>query len=118
VWIAAAAIGLAAVGYARLIAKLQDLFFIAFAHAPWAVALAGPILFVAAAWMVRRFAPDAKGSGIPQVLVAIEGAEASGSEAPWTHSLVSVRTAAVKVVSSAVGQRSRNSGGLTTCLTP
>ena len=104
VWIAAGVIGLAAVAYARLIALLQGMFFTAFARSPWVVALSGPFLFLAAVWIVRRFGPDAKGSGIPQVLVAIEGAEGlKGEEAPWTHSLVSLRTAAVKVISSAIG---------------
>ena len=104
VWVAAAVVGGLAVVYAKFIALLQNFYFLAFKHFPVWVAISGPILFVAATWIVRRFAPDAKGSGIPQVLVAIEQATIQKKEAaPWEHSLVSVRTSVVKVLSSAIG---------------
>jgi H+/Cl- antiporter ClcA len=54
--------------------------------------------------LVKRFAPDAKGSGIPQVLLAIEKAKNEPeAEHTWRTKLVSLRTAGVKVLSSTVG---------------
>jgi H+/Cl- antiporter ClcA len=104
VWIAAAVVGGAAVGYARLIALVQSLYFSTFERFPFVTAVSGPFFFVGAAWIVRQFGRDAKGSGIPQVLVAIQNANQGTSEAErWQHSLVSARTAAVKVLSSVLG---------------
>src|SRR5579863_4803407 len=104
VWLAAGLVGVAAVAYAKLIAAIQALYFLAFARYPIPVACAGPVFFVLAVWTVKRFGPDARGSGIPQVLVAIERANHQPvTEASWKDSLVSARTAAVKVLSSALG---------------
>jgi H+/Cl- antiporter ClcA len=53
---------------------------------------------------VRKWAPEARGSGIPQVLEAIElGKPGDGPANPWSSPLVSLRTAVIKVLSSAVG---------------
>ncbi|HJV65006.1 MAG TPA: chloride channel protein [Geomonas sp.] len=104
VWTAAALVGGAAVLYARLISILQKYYFLIVHAHPYLSTLATPLLFVAATLIVQRFAPDARGSGIPQVLEAIDAA-ASGKdeELPWLSSLVSLRTAVVKVISSSVG---------------
>lgn len=54
--------------------------------------------------VVVRYAPEAKGSGIPQVLEAIEyGSHRGVITRIWEIRLVSVRTALVKVLSSALG---------------
>ncbi len=100
--LAAVAAGFGAYFYAELIAFLQAFYYGLFRVHPYLLFLACPFLFVAATWLVVRFAPAAKGSGIPQVLQAIEEAP---PEKPGTMEtpLVSIRTAAVKVVSSAVG---------------
>lgn len=66
--------------------------------------IATPLLFVAATAIVHRFGPEARGSGIPQVMEAIDHAQSSEREdPPWLSALVSVRTAVVKVLSSSVG---------------
>ena len=103
-WIGAALVGAAAVLYAQLVGLVQGWFFSWFSTRPTVVAVAAPLLFFLAAVLVRLFAPDAKGSGIPQVLEAIEAGEnAKGDEAPWHSPLISIRTAGIKVVSSVIG---------------
>jgi len=108
VWSAAALVGCAAVLYARLVSWAQHLFFTLFHAHTYLTTAATPLLFVAATMIVERFGPEARGSGIPQVLSAIdhaknEDAEGDDAEPPWLSSLVSARTAVVKVASSAVG---------------
>jgi H+/Cl- antiporter ClcA len=64
--------GLAAAYFTRLCdlamrthARLYEL-------APWATLLLLPAGFVAIVWLTRRFAPEAAGSGIPQVVAAAD----------------------------------------------
>ncbi|HTL12775.1 MAG TPA: chloride channel protein, partial [Bdellovibrionota bacterium] len=103
-WIGAVLVGVAAVLYAKLIFVVQRTYLTWFGRHPHYLAAAAPFAFVAATALVRRFAPDAKGSGIPQVLEAIEaGEKAPGKDGPWLSSLVSARTAVIKVISSVVG---------------
>lgn len=106
IWVAAALVGGAAVLYARLIEVAQNFYF-SLAHGyPSLVALGTPVLFVAATLVVEKFGPAAKGSGIPQVLEVIEHSYShtrENREPPWHNPLVSLRTAAVKVVSSVLG---------------
>jgi H+/Cl- antiporter ClcA len=105
IWISAGVIGLAAVLYARVVAYFQEVFFHYFQNSPVIVSSLGPFLFIMATWLVKRFAPDAKGSGIPQVLRAIDESSShlGDDHFAWRSSLVSLRTAAVKVISSCVG---------------
>jgi H+/Cl- antiporter ClcA len=103
VWIAAIITGIMAVLYARLIGFVQRQYFGHFSGHPLLVSLLAPFFFLGAAALVRCFAPHAKGSGIPQVLEAIEEARAGTGPQNWNSPLVSIRTAAIKVVSSVVG---------------
>jgi H+/Cl- antiporter ClcA len=104
VWIAAGIVGVAAVMYARLISAVQFHFFEYFHQYPLIASCLCPLLFVLATASVRKFAPDAKGSGIPQVLAAIEKSKnPTNSEMVWKSSLVSLRTSAIKVISSVLG---------------
>jgi H+/Cl- antiporter ClcA len=107
VWISATGVGACAIGYARLIAKTQELYFKQFSDHPYWVAASAPVFFYLATALVQYLAPDAKGSGIPQVIEAIERAEECESgedrEKVWNSSLVSVRTALVKVLSTLFG---------------
>nr|WP_167073353.1 chloride channel protein [Sphingomonas vulcanisoli] len=79
---------------ALLFAKAADWASLTFLHLTqvrwWAPLIVTPIGFTALAWLTRRFAPDARGSGIPQVIVARQDPEAA------LASLVSVRTAVAK----------------------
>lgn len=104
VWGSAAVVGVLAVAYAKMISRAQTLFFSFFErHTPW-IFLTTPVLFVAATALVRFLAPEAKGSGIPQVLEAIDAAnESEVNLKVWESRLVSVRTASVKIISSLFG---------------
>ena len=61
-WVAAGLTGVLAVGYAQLIAYIQEIYFSWFHVHPYWVTLMTPPLFVAATFLVVRFAPDARGS--------------------------------------------------------
>ena len=104
IWTAAACVGVAAVFYARLIGVAQEFYFTLFHGHPYLVTVCTPVLFVAATLIVEKFGPEARGSGIPQVLEAIDLTHDSEiAEQHWLSSLVSIRTAIVKIISSAVG---------------
>jgi H+/Cl- antiporter ClcA len=68
-----------------------------FALAPWATLLLLPVGFALATWLTRRFAPEAAGSGIPQVIAAAE----ERWHGRWGGQRVTLKTAAWKVVLSA-----------------
>jgi H+/Cl- antiporter ClcA len=97
-WLAAMIVGVSSVLYAHLFDRITSL-----AHSwsgahPWIYLACAPILFVLATWVVQRFAPQASGSGIPQVMAALELEPAKASKA--VKGLLSLRVAIVKVVSS------------------
>lgn len=96
---ASVVVGVGAWLFAELAAGAQSWFGAAFTRDPFLTSLATPLLFVVAAWLVRRFGPDAKGSGIPQVLQVIEKTRAHGVRA-LSSPLISLRTAGVKVASA------------------
>ncbi len=101
VWIAAGIVGLIAVGYAKLIAFAQNIYFTSLQTHPIAATIATPLFFLFATALVVRLAPAAKGSGIPQVLEAIDASRAQSNV--WQSPLVSLRTAGIKVLSSTAG---------------
>ena len=104
IWSAAAVVGIAAALFARLIAFVQEFYFTLVHGHLYLVTIGTPLLFVAASLIVEKFGPEACGSGIPQVLEAIDHAhESEVIEQPWLSSLVSLKTACVKVISSSVG---------------
>jgi H+/Cl- antiporter ClcA len=71
--------------------------FLHFYHVwPWAPVLVTPLLFTATAWATRRWFPDARGSGIPQVMAAGHDLGRGGPVRGGTGSLVSLPTAAAK----------------------
>jgi len=104
VWIGAALIGLASVLYARLISVTQKYYFDYFHNHELIISCFAPIFFLGATAIVKKIAPDAKGSGIPQVLEAIELTEnQNDQESSWTTDLVSMKTAGIKIISSTLG---------------
>ncbi len=100
--IAAVVVGFCAYLYAQVISFTQQAYDFYFQGHPYLTAALGPLFFLLAAWLVVRFAPEAKGSGIPQVLQAIDQTSRE-PETPLTSPLVSIKTAAWKVLSSLVG---------------
>ena len=63
-------------------------------HGPWLALAWTPLVAVAVLWVTRRFAPGAQGSGIPQVVAALEFEMASERRS----ALVSVRLSLWKIV--------------------
>jgi H+/Cl- antiporter ClcA len=102
-WFGAVLVGVAAVLYARLVAVVQSHFFSWFGRDRYLISALTPFAFIIATYIVKKLAPDAKGSGIPQVLEAIELGKEQKNETPWNSSLVSLRTAVIKVISSVIG---------------
>jgi H+/Cl- antiporter ClcA len=94
VWIAAAASGLAAVGFAALSDLALHAFNAATRGRVWLALLLTPSLGMAAVWATRRYAPGAQGSGIPQTIAATRILEHQGP----VDGLLSLRIAAGKIV--------------------
>jgi H+/Cl- antiporter ClcA len=63
-------IGLAAVGFAKLADKSQDLYTQILNRSPWLPFIVSPLGFAALAYVTARWFPEAVGSGIPQVIAA------------------------------------------------
>lgn len=95
----AAAAGLAVVGF-TLLADLAYSLFERLRHwNPWALLLFTPACTAAIVWATRRFAPAASGSGIPQVIAALD----HGMTEKERHRLVSLRMSVAKVLLSSAG---------------
>src|SRR5882757_8346401 len=71
-WVASLVTGLVAVGYARLFGLAEKgTAYIIHTHA-WLLFIVTPLCFITSWWIVRRWSPYSRGSGIPQVMAAIE----------------------------------------------
>src|SRR5258708_26637995 len=71
-WVASLITGLVAVLYTRLFALAEKgTAYIIHWHL-WLFFVVTPVCFLVAWWLVRQFAPYARGSGIPQVMASIE----------------------------------------------
>lgn len=99
-WIGSVITGFFAVMYAKLFAWGENLLhFIINWHA-WMIFIIAPIGFVVSWWLVKEFAPNAKGSGIPQVMAAVE--LANPKEHRKIRSLLSLKIIVFKIISSVV----------------
>lgn len=83
-------VGLVALVFAEIADKANGLFHSFSTRWWWAPLLVTPLGFAMIAWLTNRFAPLAKGSGIPQVMAATKNPEAALS------TLVSARAAVAK----------------------
>jgi len=95
-WAGGAITGLVAVGYARLFQILERRFQTAAAQSDWALVIATPLAFFTSWALVHVFAPEAAGSGIPQLMAAA----APNAPKPMVDRLLSLRVAIVKILSS------------------
>lgn len=99
-WVASVLTGLVAVGYEELFVWAEQTSFTWIRTQPLLVFILTPTAFVVAWWLAAKFAPAARGSGIPQVMAGIE------LSSPTTHGriayLLSLRVAIVKILSSVV----------------
>jgi len=99
-WIASLLTGLIAVLYTRLFAWAEKGTAIIFHWHFWLMFVVTPACFLLAWWIVRRFAPYARGSGIPQVMASIELATPKYNDK--VNRLLSLRIMLVKILSSLV----------------
>lgn len=97
-WLASVVVGLVAVGYAKLFSLAEQLSLAIHGVAAWSIFIIMPACMILAWWLVRRLAPGARGSGIPQVLAALELDKAT--ENTKVPGLLSLRIVLVKVASS------------------
>lgn len=97
-WIASFVTGVIAVLYARMFARAEELSHLIYRKQAWLLFIVAPACFIAAWWIVKKFAPYARGSGIPQVMAAIELANPRHNYK--INKLLSLRILVVKVISS------------------
>ncbi|MBB5752685.1 chloride channel protein [Prosthecomicrobium pneumaticum] len=95
--VGAVLIGLAALGFAAAADLAQSGFARAIAAFPLAALLVTPLGFALLAFLTLRYLPEARGSGIPQVMVAATLPE------PERSPLVALSTAAAKLVLTVAG---------------
>ncbi|MCF8450987.1 MAG: chloride channel protein [Taibaiella sp.] len=97
-WIASLITGIVAVVYAKLFSLAEE-FSATIAHKTgWVLFILTPTCFVVAWWLVKRFAPNSKGSGIPQVMAAIELSTPRHNQ--YVDTLLSIKIVLVKILSS------------------
>ena len=96
--------GLLVVAFTVLSEKALDLFFHVRSISPWLPFVWTPCITALVVWLTRRFAPEAAGSGIPQVIATLD------PRVPQVQigRLVSLRMSGAKVLLTALGL----SGGL------
>jgi H+/Cl- antiporter ClcA len=99
-WIASLLVGLIAVYYGRAFTWAENFGMQLFTTHRYLMFVIPPIAFVAAWWLVKQFAPFAKGSGNPQVIAAIELAKPHNEKK--INKLIGLRIIFIKILSSIV----------------
>ncbi|MBS1914651.1 MAG: chloride channel protein [Bacteroidetes bacterium] len=99
-WVASLITGLFAVVYAKLFAYAErgTAYFVH--NHFWLLFIITPVCFLVAWWLVSKYAPYSRGSGIPQVMAAIEFANPKNNEK--VNKLLSIRIIFIKILSSLV----------------
>ncbi len=96
---AAVAAGLVVVGFTSLTERALGAFFEMHMRWTWGPLVWTPLCAAAIVWLVRRFAPGTAGSGIPQVMAALDSG-VTGAHRPF---LASLKLSAAKVGLTAWG---------------
>src|SRR3954471_1789202 len=99
-WLASLVTGLVAVGYAKLFNYSERVLQSAYQWHHWLIFLLAPTGFVCGWLIVRMFAVNARGSGIPQVMAAIDLATPRMSH--LIDRLLNLRIIVTKIFSSLV----------------
>ena len=99
-WIASVITGLLAVLYARLFAWAEMGTAWMLHQGAWLLFIVTPVCFITAWWLVYKYAPNARGSGIPQVIAALE--LATPKYIDKVGKLLSLRIIFIKIVSSII----------------
>lgn len=100
-WTAALITGFVAVGFAELLSFSEKFSKNLISNHPYRMLLFTPLCFLLGWWLVSRFAPEARGSGIPQVMASVEAIESKAST-EYLESRLSLRVILVKILSSAI----------------
>jgi H+/Cl- antiporter ClcA len=99
-WVASLVTGVISVGYSVLFGYAERLNHAVVQWNKYALFVAAPLLFLIAWLLVQKWAPFARGSGIPQVMAAMEFAKPGRSS--LVNKLLGVRIIVVKIISSLV----------------
>ena len=99
-WVASLLTGLIAVLYTKLFSYAERGTSYVVTHHTWWLFIVTPLCFLLSWWMVKKFAPYSRGSGIPQVMAAIE--LATPKYVQKVGKLLSLRIIVVKIFSSLV----------------
>lgn len=99
-WIGSVITGFFAVMYAKIFAWGEKLLEFIMNWHDWMIFIIAPIGFVLSWWLVKQFAPYSKGSGIPQVMAAVE--LANPKEHNKIKHLLSIKILILKIISSVV----------------
>jgi H+/Cl- antiporter ClcA len=99
-WAASIVTGLMAVFYTKIFTLAEDLTTWLFNHDKWILLVVSPICFVLAWFLVAKFAPYSRGSGIPQVMAAIDMSSPKTSKI--VEKLIGFKIICVKVISSLI----------------
>ena len=97
-WVASLITGIVAVLYTKLFAGAEGITAWFIDKHRWWLLLAAPVLYLAGYFIVKIFAPYARGSGIPQVIAAIDLANPRDNHK--VPKLLSLKVMLVKIISS------------------
>lgn len=97
-WVASAITGLVAVLFAMLFDWAEHIVLWYASLSWWALFITCPLFFWLSRWLVRRYAPAARGSGIPQVMASVELATPRHNHK--VGYLLGLRVLVVKIASS------------------
>ena len=99
-WIASLITGLVAVVYSRIFSLAEKGTHFIFIHSPYLFFIITPLCFILSWWVVNRFSTYARGSGIPQVMAAIELSSPNSDK--QLKRLLSIKIILIKVCSSII----------------
>ncbi|MBS1536299.1 MAG: chloride channel protein [Bacteroidetes bacterium] len=97
-WLGAFITGIVSVFYAKVFLWAEEGTIYVFKHASWLFFIITPLTFLLSWWLVSKYSPFARGSGIPQVSAAIELSNPKHNYK--VRSLLGFRVIVIKVLSS------------------
>lgn len=99
-WVASLITGLIAVFYTKLFAWAEKGTSYIYNHFSWGFFIITPVCFILSWWVVKKYAPYSRGSGIPQVMAAVD--LVSPGNLTKVNRLLSLRVIFIKIISSLV----------------
>lgn len=99
-WVASLITGLIAVAYSKIFSLAEKGTHLIFSHSPYLFFIITPVCFILSWWVVKRFSTYSRGSGIPQVMAAIELSSPNSDK--QLKLLLGIKIILVKVCSSII----------------